>query len=104
MSRQYLFVDEATKCPYIAAVMTPDEFRKIRERLDPSEFADFLPNRKEGPGRPPSGEVTQAALGKRLGKSARQVMRYENGATPVPPLVAEAMERLDPKRRRPRRK
>lgn len=75
--------------------MTGDEFRAIRERLDPRDFVQFMPKRKEGPGRPPSGEVTQMALGRFLGRSKRQVNRYENGGE-IPELVEREMRRIDP--------
>jgi hypothetical protein len=78
--------------------MTSEEFKAIRLRLKPRHFVEYMPERKDGPGRPPSGEVTQAALGARLGKSAEQIGRYERGVTPIPLLVAEALRRLDPKR------
>lgn len=35
--------------------------------------------------------MTQEALGSALGRSARNIYRYENGTLPVPPVVAYAV-------------
>jgi hypothetical protein len=74
--------------------MTAAEFKRIRLSLDPADFAQYRgPAERDGPGRPPSDEVTQKMLARFLAKSERQVQRYEEGSTEVPDLVEREMRR-----------
>jgi len=52
--------------------MTPNEFKASRQALD----------------------LTQKLVGERLGLSTRQIIRYENGTTPVPLALSTLIDIL----------
>jgi predicted transcriptional regulator len=53
--------------------MTPDQFKELRDKAG----------------------YSQSTLVPVLGRSRRSISAYETGSAPIPPLVADAMRRLE---------
>jgi transcriptional regulator with XRE-family HTH domain len=87
--------------------MTGAELRAARKALDPILFEGHMRKREKGdrgPGRPPSGEVTQEALASYLGVSTATVQRWESGKVPVSSWVDRTLALLQTQQRTPAKK
>lgn len=74
--------------------MTGAEFRRLRLQLDPSEYPEHMPAAKPGPGRKPSGEITQRVLAEILGVTRDSVSRWETEKHPIPQWAEREIRRL----------